>query len=420
MKISRLFCHKWVLSGYSLPQSSCVLLVSKSMLRGKWLFFITFLTIGHQYQSISDMNGGFCDLSHHSNQHFPLSPPERHIPWIWDAILLPKDKIVELTMISRNACKFNKTAWRTIIRRYPQISDQVGGGQEENIYVPTDSSFDYVRFNSNLRGELGKGLQLNYCLCVYFRDNIEVERIRSKRIDDVEIAELSSIQIRCPLPPPSVSWNTMRVERFLSDLPEERNLPNSSKTFSVCHLKDNPDPKIHRSFPQNTSSLSSATEYDLTLCTATSRTYRPHLVEWLEYHLMLGIQHFYLYDTTLWNHPPEKSLEMTLHDYIERGLVTVIRWPYDNCVKNMASGRWINYVVPDETTGRSVSRFFQPPRAIAQTAALASCYSRFKRKTKWMAHIDDDEFLVCFLSLSNDSHSFSRHLIWVERFGIAS
>jgi hypothetical protein len=375
------------------------------MWRGK-LFLLIIFFIESGCQSISHIHGGFCDLNHQSNQHFPLPPPERHIPWIWDAVMIPKEKIVELTMISRNACKFNKTAWRIIIQRHPQISDQIGGGQEENIYVPTDSTFDYVRFNSKLRGELGKGLQLNYCMCVYLKDEMEVQRIRSKRIDDVEIAELSSIQIRCPLPPSSISWNKMRVERFLSHFPEERNLPNRSRTFSVCHLNENPNPKIHRAFPHNISS--SDTEYDLTLCTATSRTYRPHLVEWLEYHLMLGIQHFYLYDTTFWGHSSDNSLEKTLDDYIQRGLVTVVRWPYDNCVKNMASGRWINYVVPDETTGRSVSRFFQPPRAIAQTAALASCYSRFKRKTKWMAHIDDDEFLVCSLSFCLSlSHSLT-------------
>jgi hypothetical protein len=362
--------------------------------------------------------------------------------------------MVELTMISRNACRFNKTTWKSIVNRYPEIADQMGEGKEENIYVAVDPSFDYARFNSNLRGEIGKGLQRSYCECVYLdRGGIEVARVQSHRIDDVEIAELSSLQIRCPLPPPLVQWNQMRIERRLSELPEERDLPKSSLPFTVCQditlssplqMNITHHPSAHKEDKEE------EYEYDLTLCAATSRTFRPHLVEWLEYHLMLGIQHFYLYDTTLWDHPREGSLQQILHDYIRRGLVTVVRWPYENCVKNMASGRWVNHVTVD-ARGVPDNQFFRPPRAIAQTAALASCYSRFKRKTKWMTHIDDDEFLVrspsslCSVSVSLSvclslclspvlsphlssllsvthvlSPHLSRRLTWAERFGIKS
>jgi hypothetical protein len=375
-------------------------------MREKWKewIFLLLLSSLERYNSVNNLNGGFCNLNHHENSHFPLPPPERHIPWIWDAVLIPKQQIVELTMISRNACRFNKTTWKTIVNRYPQIANQLGEGKDENIYVDVDPSFDYARFNRGFRGEIGKGLQMSYCQCVYLNDQVEVARVRSWRIDDVEIAELSSLQIRCPLPFSSSSfleWNQMRVERILSHLPEERYLPNSSLPFTVCrdstHLPSALVPKniTHQGGREGSGGGEAEDEYqyDLTLCAATSRTYRPHLVEWLEYHLMLGIQHFYLYDTTLWNHPIEKSLHHTLQDYILRGVVTVIRWPYENCVKQMASGRWVNYLTQD-AHGVQENKFFNPPRAIAQTAALASCYSRFKRKTKWMTHIDDDEFLV--------------------------
>lgn len=42
--------------------------------------------------------------------------------------------------------------------------------------------------------------------------------------------------------------------------------------------------------------------------------------------------------------------------------------------------------------GESVS--FQPPRAISQITALASCYSRFRHTSKYISHIDIDEFFV--------------------------
>jgi len=115
------------------------------------------------------------------------------------------------------------------------------------------------------------------------------------------------------------------------------------------------------------------------------RNDRSHLVEWLEFHRLMGVQHFFIYNTS----PRKKQhlLREALSDYIADGNVTIVSWPYSNCVEGMGSGRWVQWM----HDGASI--FFQPPRTIAQTAALASCYSRYKYSTHWMAHVDDDEFL---------------------------
>jgi hypothetical protein len=64
------------------------------------------------------------------------------------------------------------------------------------------------------------------------------------------------------------------------------------------------------------------------------------------------------------------QLGAVLADYIHMGLVTTVRWPYENCVKNMGSGRKVMLSAPFRDV-------FMPPRAISQTGALASCYSRW-------------------------------------------
>ncbi len=60
----------------------------------------------------------------------------------------------------------------------------------------------------------------------------------------------------------------------------------------------------------------------------------------------------------------------------------------------MGSGRFVTYLPNTVEQQQQQQRFFQPPRAVAHTAALASCYSRFRHAAEWIGHVDDDEFLV--------------------------
>ena len=70
---------------------------------------------------------------------------------------------------------------------------------------------------------------------------------------------------------------------------------------------------------------------------------------------------------------------------MDEGVVTLVPWPYHNCVKGLASGRSVHY-------GDNIS--FTPPRRITQTAALSSCYSRFRHTSQYMASLDIDEFIA--------------------------
>lgn len=79
------------------------------------------------------------------------------------------------------------------------------------------------------------------------------------------------------------------------------------------------------------------------------------LKEWIEFHKIVGVEHFYLYN----NFSEDNYLEI-LKPYIEQGVVTLIDWPYPQ----------------------------------SQMAAYQNCVETYKQETKWLGFIDLDEFVV--------------------------
>lgn len=78
----------------------------------------------------------------------------------------------------------------------------------------------------------------------------------------------------------------------------------------------------------------------------------PYLKEWLEYHLLVGVEHFYLYN----NFSDDNYLEI-LSPYIERGVVDLIDWPVkygqvlayeDFAKKYWEDTHWISFIDIDE------------------------------------------------------------------------
>ena len=86
----------------------------------------------------------------------------------------------------------------------------------------------------------------------------------------------------------------------------------------------------------------------------------PYLKEWVEYHRMLGVEHFYLYN----NESADNYLEV-LEPYVKANIVEILDWPD---VFDIAFMR--------------------------QRAAFNHCLQRVKGKTSWLAIIDIDEFIV--------------------------
>ena len=89
--------------------------------------------------------------------------------------------------------------------------------------------------------------------------------------------------------------------------------------------------------------------------TAIMKNEGPYLKEWLDFHILVGVEKFYLYD----NESTDDTKEI-LKPYIDKGIVDYIYWP-----------------------GKS-----------QQQPAYTDTFNKHANDTKWMAIIDLDEFLV--------------------------
>ena len=78
----------------------------------------------------------------------------------------------------------------------------------------------------------------------------------------------------------------------------------------------------------------------------------PYLQEWIEFHRLVGVEKFYLYD-----HLSTDDHEVVLKPYVDEGIVTVKEWPdepgqpsaYRDCVEaHRDEARWIAFIDLDE------------------------------------------------------------------------
>lgn len=324
------------------------------------------------------VDSAFCmSKESYHGRYFPIDVPERHMPWIWEAVYDPVAEYLDISTINRYPCSFDKNSWKYLSSIYAEHGHQLGYGLDSNILVPTDANTTKAQM-FYLLGD--------FVYCDFLdKDGRLVHRIPSRMIYGKRaFVMIGTLQIRCPISN-NIVWDRFRLELN----PKRRAYHTgifSDKTIAVpaCKL-----PEYNRRRKQ----------YRLSICSATNRANRSHLVEWIEYHRMLGVEHFFLYNTAV---DDIDLLPNTLVDYVNEGLVSIIPWPFMNCVRNMAGGRWSSY----EYNGESLS--FKSPRAISQHAALASCYSRFRHTSTYMTHIDEDEFLVFSSELVANTYHLSR------------
>ena len=112
----------------------------------------------------------------------------------------------------------------------------------------------------------------------------------------------------------------------------------------------------------------SVSECQYSLCvTAIFQNEAPYLKEWIEYHKLLGVEHFRLY-----NNESTDNYLVVLAPYIQKGEVTLIDWSND-------LNQW------DANTDWMLA---------VQVPAHFDAISYFRGISKWLAIIDLDEFLV--------------------------
>lgn len=106
-------------------------------------------------------------------------------------------------------------------------------------------------------------------------------------------------------------------------------------------------------------------DYTLSVC-AIFQNEAPYMKEWIEYHKIQGVEHFWLYN----NNSSDEYLEV-LDPYIKSGSVELIDWPH----------------TPETNDWKQFSFTIQP-------GAYRDGLERARNVSKWLALIDIDEFLV--------------------------
>lgn len=95
-------------------------------------------------------------------------------------------------------------------------------------------------------------------------------------------------------------------------------------------------------------------KYEVSIC-AIFKDEGQYLKEWLEFHILVGVEHFYLYN----NNSTDNYLEI-LQPYIDRHLVTLLDWP----------------------------------KKQSQMEAYYNCYYNYKDESHWIGFIDLDEYVI--------------------------
>lgn len=123
-------------------------------------------------------------------------------------------------------------------------------------------------------------------------------------------------------------------------------------------------------------------KYNVSIC-AIFKDEGQYLKEWIEYHILIGVEHFYLY-----NNNSSDNYNVVLHDYIIDGSVTLIDWPYNQ----------------------------------AQMEAYRDCIEKYRSESNWIGFIDIDEFVVprkqnTITELLDDYRIYPAVLLYWRLFG---
>ena len=95
-------------------------------------------------------------------------------------------------------------------------------------------------------------------------------------------------------------------------------------------------------------------KYNVAIC-AIFKNEAKYLNEWIAFHELVGVDHFYLY-----NNNSEDDYGIILKNYVDAGAVTVVEWKKDH----------------------------------SQMEAYLDCIEKYRDEAKWIGFIDIDEFVV--------------------------
>lgn len=140
-----------------------------------------------------------------------------------------------------------------------------------------------------------------------------------------------------------------------------------------------------------------------------------YIQEWIEYHLLIGVEHFYIYDND-----SNDNLRLLLDSYISRGIVTYIFCPgktmqmpayNDALIRFGKYNHWIAFIDADEfitlKCSNSLSEFIREYDNYAELGINWCMFDCNNHMTKPQQGFVIQNYTRCF---ENDNHPLNRHL----------
>ncbi len=232
---------------------------------------------------------------------FPIQPTQNPlIPWIWDAVYDRVREQLDITMVVRDGCSFNRTRWHELVEMFPQFAPKLANGDESKLLVrwfkdesvPVEERKPFDR-HSFVRNQL---------FCEFFDfHNLDSQSTNSSILLEEPILTtkslpvagnpafsiVSTLQVRCPLPKDRVFPVTSTAEngqprQFINGfrLRHPKLSASSSDLLKqpVIPFCDNANPRsslnqvtLSEQLPTTVSEQTTSSQYSLSVCSASSR-----------------------------------------------------------------------------------------------------------------------------------------------------
>jgi hypothetical protein len=224
------------------------------------------------------------------------------LPWVWDATFDATEQYVSLVTVNRGACDFNVKAWQALSNLFPDHADVLGSGLMENVLINTDISntgrrrkkskpIQFSDYFMREEGILGKSYNCNFYKEGVLMHSVASYPVRIKR----DIRRVSPIVIICPFVLSKEAFNSQTAFDRVSLSLQTHDTMYANYTFNVYNQQSRSDllPSHRREsnlFPvcQVPSYDSMHRKYGTSICTAIMGGNRDTLVEWIEYHRLIG------------------------------------------------------------------------------------------------------------------------------------
>lgn len=155
-------------------------------------------------------------------------------------------------------------------------------------------------------------------------------------------------------------------------------------------------------------------KYNVAIC-AIFKNEAKYLKEWIEFHRIVGVEHFYLY-----NNNSEDDYQTILAPYEKQNLVTLIDWPknqaqmeaYETCIKDYsADTKWIGFIDIDEfVVPRSMDTIYDFLRKFEKNRGAVKIYWRMYGTSgqleRDMNGLVTEDFTVCWPKYYNIGKCF--------------